>query len=261
MNESAENLFAQLGGTSTVALNEPEAPEAQKPIAGLSDQDESLDNWRILLVELSYLLNASFRDAHYWEGVKAEKDTFRQFVRVVRELNRMPGHDHIIHIQFRGSQSSKHEEKIDYVITLGDVTIDMPAIAALTKRMGLRVKHLEGRLQKSFEAFEEQGIKTLFVKIPEGSEDSMEPMQVALRVLSCFNHAVENDTPIVFARNGDQYSLPPIADDMKKPDPNLTMLAALHGLSPESMGNLIDKVQTAMKGQNPALADGQASNI
>ena len=261
MNESAENLFAQLGGTSTVAVKEPEAPENQKPIAGLSDQDESLDNWRILLVELAYLLNASFRDAHYWEGVKAEKDTFRQFVRVVRELSQMPGHDHVIQIQFRGTQSSKHPEKIDYVITLGDVTIDMPAIAALTKRMGLRVKHLEGRLQKSFEAFEEQGVKTLFVKIPEGSEDSMEPMQVALRVLSCFNHAVENNTPIVFARNGDQYSLPPIADDMKQPDPNLTMLAALNGLSPESMGNLIDKVQTAMKGQNPVLADGQASNI
>ncbi|MBW2410458.1 MAG: hypothetical protein JRF72_11720 [Deltaproteobacteria bacterium] len=261
MNESADNLFAQLGGISSAAANEPEARETQKPIAGMSDQDESHDNWRILLVELAYLLNASFRDAHYWEGVKAEKDTFRQFVRVVRELNRMPGNDRIINIQFRGSQSSKYSDKIDYVITFGDVTIDMPAIAVLTKRMGLRVKHLEGRLQKSFEAFEQQGIKTLFVKIPEGSEDSMEPMQVALRVLACFNHAVENETPIVFARNGDQFSLPPIADDMNQPDPNLTMLAALNGLSPESMRNLVDKVQTAMKGQNPAVTDGQASNI
>ena len=153
MNESAENLFAQLGGTATATVKEPNAQETQNPIAGLSDQDESLDNWRILLVELAYLLNASFRDAHYWEGVKTEKDTFRQFVRVLRELNRMPGHDRIIHIHYRGSQSSKFSDKIDYTITFGDVTIDMPAISALTRRMGLRVKHLEGRLQKSFEAF------------------------------------------------------------------------------------------------------------
>jgi hypothetical protein len=261
MDDINEKLFAQLGGTQTATVKDPEVQESHKPIAGLSDQDESLDNWRILLVELAYLLNASFRDAHYWEGVKAEKDTFRQFVRVVRELNRMPGHDGNINIHYRGSQSSKFSDKIDYVITFSDVIIDIPVISALTKRMGLRVKHLEGRLQKSFEAFESQGIKTLFVKIPEGSEESIEPMQVALRVLSCFSHAVENNTPIVFSRDGEQYSLLPIADETSQPDPNLTMLAALNGLSPESMRNLVDKVQTAMKSQNPALTEGQPSNI
>lgn len=257
MSESAENLFAQLGGTTTAIVEAPEAQVPEKPVDGLSNQDEGMDNWRILLVELAYLLNASFRDAHYWEGVKAEKDTFRQFVRVVRELEQMPGHDGIIHIHYRGSKSSKFSDKIDYVITFGDVVIDMPAIAALTRRMGLRVKHLEGRLQKSFEAFESQGIKTFYVKIPRESDESVETMQVALRVLSCFNHAVENDTPIVFARDGEQYSLPPITDELNQPDPNLTMVAALNGLSPESMRNLVDKVQTAMKSQNPAFTDGQ----
>ena len=261
MDDINEKLFAQLGGTQTVTAIQPEAKETPKPIAGLSDQDESLDNWRILLVELAYLLNASFRDAHYWEGVKTEKDTFRQFVRVVRELNRMPGHDGNVNIHYRGSKSSKFSDKTDYVITFGDVTIDMPVISALTKRMGLRVKHLEGRLQKSFEAFESQGIKTLFIRLPEGSEESVEPMQVALRVLSCFNHAVENNTPIVFARDGEEYSLLPIVDEISQPDPNLTMLAALNGLSPESMRNLVDKVQTATKGQIPALTEAQPSNI
>ena len=261
MNESAENLFAHLGGTATATVKEPEVQETQKPIAGLSDRDESLDNWRILLVELAFLLNASFRDAHYWEGVKAEKDTFRQFVRVMGELDRMPGNDRIINIHYRGSQSSKFSDKIDYVIIFGDVTIDMPAISALTKRMGLRVKHLEGRLQKSFEAFESQGIKTLFVTIPEGSEKSMETMQLALRVLSCFHHAVENNTPIDFSRDGEQYSLLPITDEMNQPDPNLTMVAALNGLSPESMRSLVNKVQTAMKNRNTASTEGQPSNI
>lgn len=261
MDESTENLFAQLGGVATAPVKASETKETQKSVAGLSDQDQSLDNWRILLVELAYLLNASFRDAHYWEGVKAEKDTFRQFVHVMHELNRMPGHGGIININYRGSHSSKFSEKLDYVITFGDVTIDMPTISALTKRMGLRVKHLEGRLQKSFEAFESQAIKTLFVKISDDSEKSIETMQVALTVLSCFNHAVENDTLIVFVRDGEQYSLPPIADEMNQPDPNLTMVAALNGLSPESMRKLVGKVQTAVKSQKPLLTEGQSSNI
>ncbi len=261
MNETAENLFAQLGGTAAATAKKRESHETQKPIEGLSGQDESLDNWRILLVELAYLLNASFRDAHYWEGVKAEKDTFRQFVRVVSELNGMPGHDGIIYIHFRGAQSSKSSDKVDYAITFGEVTVDMPAITALTRRMGLRVKHLEGRLQKSFEAFESHGIKTLFVKIPDESDESLESMRVSLRVLSCFNYAVENNTPIVFAKDGDQYSVLPVADETKHPDPNLTLVAALNGLSPESMRNLVDRVQTAMKSQSPALSQGQSSSI
>ena len=88
MNESTENLFAQLGGVATATVKAPETKETQKPIAGLSGQDEGLDNWRILLVELAYLLNSSFRDAHYWEGVKTQKDTGRH--RIVPHVQ--PGH-------------------------------------------------------------------------------------------------------------------------------------------------------------------------
>ncbi len=257
MDESTENLYAQLGGIGTPDTIKSAPRQADSSSAGLSSQDESLDRWRTLLVELAFLLNASFRDAHYWEGVKADKDTFGQFESNIRELEQMPEHDGVIRIHHRGLQKAKVSDQIDYVIEFGDVAVDMSAIKALTRRLGLRVKHLEGRLQKSFEAFESQGIKTLMITIPEDSEESLEAMSVALRVMSCFNYALENDSPIRFDRDDNQYSLIPITDDLNQPDPNLTLVAALNGISPETMQDLVTKVKNAVQGRNLRLPEGQ----
>ena len=247
MDDINEKLFAQLGGSGSSAAQVPADQPVVVPTAGSPNQDEGLDRWRILMVELAYLLNASFQDAHYWEGVKAEKDTFRQFVRIIRELNQMPGHTNEIRIQFRGAQKAKFSDKIDYVMSFAEITVDLPVIAALTRRMGLRVKHLEGRLQKSFEAFAAQTIKSLRIKIPENSDDSMESMRVSLRVISCFHQAVDNNVPIGFDKDGEKFSIDPITDDMGQPDPNLTTVAALNGISSASMHDLMAKVKKAVQ--------------
>jgi hypothetical protein len=90
MDDINEKLFAQLGGTGSAVAEAPAEQPEEAPSPPVPNQDEGLDCWRILVVELAYLLNASFRDAHYWEGVEAEKDTFSQFVRILRELSQMP---------------------------------------------------------------------------------------------------------------------------------------------------------------------------
>jgi hypothetical protein len=254
MDDINEKLFAQLGGSGVSAAQVPADQPVVEPTAGTFNQDESLDRWRILMVELAYLLNASFQDALYWEGVKAEKDTFRQFVRIIRELNQMPGHTNEIRIQFRGAQKAKFADKIDYVMSFAEITIDLPAIAALTRRMGLRVKHLEGRLQKSFEAFAAQAIKSLRIKIPENPDNSIEAMRVSLRIISCFHQAVDNNVPIGFDKDGEKFSIDPITDDMGQPDPNLTTVAALNSISSAAMHDLMAKVKKAVQphGSSPS---------
>ena len=261
MDDINEKLFAQLGGSGASAAQVPADQPVAEPTAGTSSQDESLDRWRILMVELAYLLNASFQDAHYWEGVKAEKDTFRQFVRIIRELNQMPGHTNEIRIQFRGAQKAKFSDKIDYVMSFAEITVDLPVIAALTRRMGLRVKHLEGRLQKSFEAFAAQAIKSLRIKIPENPDNSMESMRVSLRVISCFHQAVENNVPIGFDKDGEKFSIDPVTDDMGQPDPNLTTVAALNGISSASMHDLMAKVKKAVQPRGSSSTGETPVNI
>jgi len=261
MDDINEKLFAQLGGSGSSAAQVPADQPVVKPTAGTPNQDEGLDRWRILMVELAYLFNASFQDAHYWEGVKAEKDTFRQFVRIIRELNQMPGTSNEIRIQFRGAQKAKFSDKIDYVMSFAEIMVDLPVIAALTRRMGLRVKHLEGRLQKSFEAFAAQAIKSLRIKIPENPDNSLESMRVSLRVISCFQQAVEKGVPIGFDRDGEKFSIDPITDDMGQPDPNLTTVAALNGISSASMHDLMAKVKKAVQPRGDSSSGETPINI
>jgi hypothetical protein len=261
MNESAIQQFRQLGGVGTSAPSEPAAEPETEPREALPVEDDQLDRWRMLLVELAYLLNGSFQDAHYWEGVKAEKNTFRQLVRIFRELDQKPGHGSTIHVHHRGSRSGKISENIDYVVGFDDVIIDMATIANLTKRMGLRVKHLEGRLFKSFECFAGQGIHTLSVTIPAQSDESLEMMRISLRVISFYNYAVDNSSAIEFVKDEQKYSLLPICNELNQPDPNLTLVAALNDLSSDAMQNLVQKVNNLIKAGKLRISPDQPANV
>lgn len=261
MSESAKKRFQQLGGVSRPVPKHPSPETEAAPFEALAGEDDQVDRWRMLLVELAYLLNASFQDAHYWEGVKAEKNTFRQLVRIFRELGQKPVHDGIIHIHHRGSRTGKVTENIDYVVTFGDVIVDAATIANLTKRMGLRVKHLEGRLIKSFECFADQGVRTLMVEVPALSDQSLEMMRISLRVISCYNYAVANNTPIEFVKDDEKHSLLPICDEMSQPDPNLTLVAALNDLSPDTMRELTQKVTRLIKSGKLSASMDQPADV
>ena len=89
MNDSADQLLQQLGQIGSTK-DGPESTKPASPGAGTTPQPaDEQDPWRILLIDLVYLLNASFQDARYWAGVKQEKDTFKQFVKVLQELDNL----------------------------------------------------------------------------------------------------------------------------------------------------------------------------
>jgi len=261
MEESAIQQFQQLGGVGASAPSKPSSEPETEPREALPAEGEQLDHWRMLLVELAYLLNGSFRDAHYWEGVKAEKDTFKQLVRIFNELEQKPGHGGTIQIRHRGSRSGKISENIDYVVTFDDVTIDVATITNLTKRMGLRVKHLEGRILKSFECFAEQGIHALSVTIPDQSDRSREMMRISLRVISCYNYALDNDSAIEFVKDDQKYSLLPIRNELNQPDPNLTLVAALNNLNADAMQNLVQKVNNLISTGKLSKSPEQSAGV
>jgi len=261
MEDPAAKLIQQLGVMGSSPAASGTLPPSVSQTETVLRQSDKLDHWRILLVDLAYLLNASFRDVHYWEGVKTEKDTFRQFIKILQELNGMPDHNGTIGITFRGSTGGRISEKTDYVIRFGDIAVDAAAISGVIKRMGIRVKHLEGRLMKSFEEFSLQGIDRVFLRIPDSSNDALEKMRISLRIISCYRQAVENDTAIEYLKDGKRLSLVPIVNESNQPDPNLTQLAALNNLNPASMQALVQKVAALMKGPEFVKSGIQAINV
>jgi hypothetical protein len=261
MSESDDNLVQQLGGVGPPKA-ETKSPQATVEQNAAADQSsEQLDHWRNLLVDLVYQLNATFRDVAYWEGVKADKDTIGEFVKILHELQLMPQNDGVVRIEHRGNPGTKVSEKTDYIIRFGDITVDVAAISAVIKRLGIRVKHYEGRLIKSFETFSAKGLDTIYLKIPDASNEALQKLRVCLRIVSCFNKALEDDAPIAYVKNAQEFSLNPVLNESHQPDPNLTQLAALNDLSPQNMQEMIQKVAVLMKRQDLAKSGQQPANV
>jgi hypothetical protein len=215
----------------------------------------------MLLVDLVYLINGAFRDVHYWEGVKTDRDTTKELVKILHELQQTTQNDGVIRIEHRGRSGTKVSEKTDYIIRLGDLEVDVAAVCAIIKRIGIRVKHIEGRLIKSFEAFSAQGLDTIFIKIPDASDESLENIRICLRIISCFKKALEEDAAIEYVKNGQPLSLKPVLNESRQPDPNLTQLAALNDLNPKNMQEMIQKVAALMKRPDFARSGQPSANV
>ena len=194
------------------AIRNPGIPSAKITTKGGEIQkmlEEQVDTWRILLVDLAYLLSSYFVDAQYWEGVKSEKDTFEQLMRTLRKLSQMPDHDGTILIRFRGFPSGgKMSEKSDYVVLFGKITVDKAIANAVTYRQGIHMSHLSGRLGRSFGIFSQQGISTLFIKINELSSADLERLRVCLHIISHYKQALKTNEPIILDKGGRQTTLP-----------------------------------------------------
>ncbi|CAB1063360.1 hypothetical protein D1BOALGB6SA_8143 [Olavius sp. associated proteobacterium Delta 1] len=259
MNDNATLLLEQLGGIGSI--DEAAEQSSDLLLGSLSTDSDNQDRWHLLMVELAYILNASFQDAHYWEGVKSKQDTFLQFINTMHQLDRMQGHDKTVRINYRGSHLTDLSAKLDYIIQFGEQVVDYNVVSELIKRQGLRFKHFEGRIKKAFAAFAEQAISNVSLKIPGRSQRSLEMMQISMRIFSCYNQAAETLTPITFEKNGKECSLPPIVDEFNQPDPNLTLVAALNNLSESTMQGLVRKVAPMDAGNNDEYSEEQYSSV
>ncbi len=259
MSDSSDNS----AGTGS-AFESPPSPQAtvkETAPAVQALQLEQLDHLRMQLVDLVYHLNGAFRDAHYWKGVKSSKDTPDEFVKILYELQQIPQNDGVVRIEYRGSPGMKIPEQSDYVIRFGEHRVDIGAVSAVIKRIGIRVKHMEGRLVKSFESFASRGLKTIYIKIPDGSDASLEKLHLGMHIASCFSKAVEEDAPIEYVKNGQEISLKPVLNEFEQPDPNLTQIAALNDLSPQHMQEMIQKVAALLKRTHLGSSGQQPVNI
>ena len=243
MDENPDKSFQEQGSSGSRPPQRRAAlgSQAQKPLAAIDDGKH--DRWRILLVELAYLLNEFLRNASDPKSPKAEKDTFRQLIKVVDELDQMPVHDGFVHINLRSAPGPQISEPADYVIQYGGIAVDVPTVVSLISRMGIRFKHLEGRLIKSFGSFASHGFSAVDLKLPGESAEAMEDLRVSLKIIAYFDQAVEKKTPIEFTKDNTLQSLLPILNEFHQPDPNLTMVAAVNELDPSAMTGLVQKLE------------------
>ncbi len=257
MGNSTQNLYQELQEISkTSAKSSP--VQSSSALENVPAKGNDLEHLQIQLVEFAYFFNAFLRDAYYWEGVKTGQKNFDEFIRMLEDLDQMPDENDKIFIKFRGLRSAKVPDHIDYVVEYGNVTLDLATVISLIKRLGIRYKHLEGRLSKAFESFSTYGLRSLVVSIPDDSDTATNNLRISIAIFSQFNKAIENETPIVFENDDEeQISINPIFDENNQPDFNLTLVAAINGLSDVAMNEFVQKIAVV---QNLSDEQGSASH-
>ncbi|MEW5723833.1 MAG: hypothetical protein AB1896_12045 [Thermodesulfobacteriota bacterium] len=264
LDEEAQKLFAELGGVEF----RPRAKDnliggSQSLAEALGEEEKLMDEWRIHLVEFAHHLAVCLAGFKLPGAGATLRDSQAALQKTLDQLYQMPHHGGVIMVRYRGLGQygeGKHADRSDYVISFGSLDFDLAAVKAVTKRRGLTMSHLTGRLARAFEVLATLNVSNLHLNLGKWSQEEAQKVGLCLAALRGYFQAVESG-----ATTPDQQpaSGPPavVLDEGHQPNPNLTLLAALNKMKLESIQALVRKVDLLMRQTGPAEALESCTNV
>jgi hypothetical protein len=227
------------------------APGPSLPISGNSE------SWRILLIELVHILALFFTHAAHARRARVTAVMFDQIMRRLNILDKMPGHEDGLIIRRIGHSATTDIGTPDYFMLFGELAF-CGAEAFGREQISLkRPAQLSRSLEQAFACFHNHGIHALYLQFPPKKAEKIDQLQLALNIVARFHRAVANNASITFRYFGHALTIPLIQDTNGRPDPNLTVLAGLNGLSALNMRKLIQQADAFHKMSRPDAADDQ----
>ena len=137
-------------------------------------------------------------------------------------------------------------EKSDYLVSLGDIKVDVPVATIIADRRSSPLSDLPGKLTDAFGFLASIPINNLHLAISLQNSEDEQKLKTSLRLLQrYFMVAGKKDAGSL--QGGENNDIPDIVrNENGHPDPNLTLLAGLNGLDNETIQALINKVQSMM---------------
>ena len=258
LDEGALELFKSIGGIDTRSRTGLSLHGRGQMEKKLREQQKRFDRIR---GELSRLIFASGR--YISRGGHQPVDAGDQallgdIVRICRELHAAPVRKKTVLLRYRGLASAAQVSvNSGYEVIFDDILLNSDMAEAVVKRKGKKARNLIKQMEKSFKLFEKSGISSLFLRLPP-DEKRMEGIIQALQVVAQYFEAVRSGGAITLVKGGKRRVFRPVADETNSPDPNLTVLAVLNGLKPQTVRGLIQKVDGMIRKQTkPATYDQQ----
>ena len=205
-------------------------------------------HWKVILEESIHLLGLFWVNCLRTSGGRATGALFTQLLHHLHILGRMPDHDGGILVRrVRCRLDNVRNTAPDYVILFGSIMINhhlsLEAQASGTKIFA----RAKSGLSQAFECFTEQNIHSLYLRIPGHSEDQIENFRFSMNVMPRYHAAAKDGTSIAFRYYGRTLTIPLITDQNDQPNPNLTLMAALNGLSVVNARELVRQAQAYHK--------------
>lgn len=252
LDQAAQNLFKALGGIDTSERGGGEGPLPEGDLSSdLEEEERRMDDWRILMVEFVFRL-AGFLRGLRLAGIGGQQPSdMDALLQEMERLSRLQDRSGRILLRFRGMLSGpkgKGGQGVDYVLSYGPVTVDIPIIRAVVNRRGVDVAHLPGRLAGVFDLFGVMEITTCRIDLGPWTDAARDRMR---RCLEALGHYFVATSPALSGRRPPGAGPRVVLDSNHRPDPNLTMLAGVNRLTVESAQGLADKVTLMMRQADP----------
>ena len=244
LDDDANELYRQLEGIKKVELSEFAPLDAEKLAESLREEERKFDAWRIILGKVVYYVSSYFHIVNKGQGNDKENAFFIQFGKILNSFRDQTFKNDTILIRYRGSSTiSDAHQKVDYEVFLGEIGLDLGVVPHMISRVGETISSLTGQLTKAFDALWNLGVTNLSLKLPKDPSE-FNRLRLALSIVSRYDKAIENNHPIVFGTNGKQHTVMPAQNEIGQNDPNLTLLAALNRLKPQTVTELAKKVDS-----------------
>lgn len=231
------------GVSSILPPSDPVRERKEKSGFGFSNY------WEVLLGELIHLLGLFFVHSKHAQGVRTTEVLFNQLIRHLEIIKKMPDNNSGILIRKSHCKAPLSQDDTYYLAMCGKLMISAEGETDPKSRQSAnkRFAHLESALIQAFQGFSDMGIYSLYLKIPENREKRIDQFRLALNIAARFQASVNEGASIRFRCYGRALTFPLINDTFGHPDPNLTLTAALNGLSPVNARELIKQAQAFHK--------------
>ncbi len=205
--------------------------------------------------ELVHLIGLFFSHSKNVEGVRAADMLLDQVVRQLGLLSKMPDHEDGILIRRTHCKMPVSPLDADYSVFFGDLVVSADDDAS----SGKQASHLKSALSQAFHCFSEQGYHSLYIQMPGDDPRNIDHLRLALNIMARFRSAVNESSSIRFRCYGRALTFSVINDIHGKPDANLTLTAALNGLSPVNTRELIKQASAFHRIKVYDSGEGEAS--
>ena len=236
LDDEAAALFAQLEGIDT-SYGENSLAESLQSIE--REQDEQC----AIIVDLLHQVGRYMDQAGNGDADDSDADALRNILDAVGKLTEFADEGDNLLVRYSGySDPEKDTDIVDYELVFKNLRFNKAALDALVRRQGDEQAAVAVKGEEAFASLARFGIQTLSFVLPGPGQLQQHDMGITLQIMARFQDAVKSGDPIAFTRGGKPSQIPIIPDENGVPDANFTMLAAVNGISPESIESVIQKI-------------------
>jgi hypothetical protein len=261
LDVSAEELYAQLGGVEVRKLKKLDFSGSDRLAQSLLDEQKRYEALRFRIADLVYQIGVCLDSPSRPSNDELAKMLLIQFEKIFGTLSKNPQIGNTILIRHRGAfGESRVDNKKDYEVLSGNISLDADATRAIAKGQGKDSSQLLEKLDRGFETLWNHSINNFLLKIPKGRQE-LKRLWISLQFAARYFAAVEKNSPITLSMGGKSVSLRPIHNENNVPDLNLTLLAVLNGLQPQKMQAMVHKVDSLMRSTESTAKKYQYTSI